>query len=114
MKLIHYYDGSEELYDLEKDPNEFKNLSGRADCVEELKELRKLLPRDGRFERFVRFGRYKAVLEKGGNWRLFDMLHDKSGIGEQAEVTEEKAEVLKEILKKLEMKKSRARYETVK
>ena len=78
MKLIRYYDGSEELYDLEKDPNEFENLGGRADQLGELERLRKLLPEDGRFEKFVRYGRYKAIQEKGGSWRLFDMLHDLS------------------------------------
>lgn len=114
MKLIHYYDGSEELYDLEKDPHEFVNLVGRADQAEVLKNLRKLLPIDERFERFVRYGRFKAIQENGGAWRLFDMLHDKSGIGEQAEVTEEKADVLREILGKLEREKSGARYNTVK
>ena len=114
MKLIHYYDGSEELYDLEKDPHEFVNLVGRADQAEVLKNLRRLLPIDERFERFVRYGRFKAIQENGGAWRLFDMLHDKSGIGEQAELTEEKADVLREILGKLEREKSGARYNTVK
>ena len=113
MKLIRYYDGSEELYDLEKDPNEFENLGGRADQLGELERLRKLLPEDGRFEKFVRYGRYKAIQEKGGSWRLFDMLHDKSGIGEQAEVTEEKADLLKEILRKLKKEGSDARYQTI-
>lgn len=110
MKLIRYYDGSEELYDLEADPNEFRNLIGEKEMEDDLRELRMLAPVDERFEQFVRYGRYKAIKETGGKWRLFDMLHDKSGIGEQAEVTEEKTEVLRVILKKVE---SEERYLSV-
>ena len=43
--MIHYADGSEELYDLNKDPGEFVNLANDPRFVEPLKKLRKELPK---------------------------------------------------------------------
>jgi len=43
-RYIRYADGSEELYDEKKDPNEWKNLAGLADYAAKKSELGKLLP----------------------------------------------------------------------
>jgi choline-sulfatase len=43
-RYIRYVDGSEELYDLEKDPNEFKNLAGGIAYDAEIARLRKWIP----------------------------------------------------------------------
>lgn len=44
-RFIHYADGSEELYDMEKDPDELTNLASRSDQSEILSELRKWIPK---------------------------------------------------------------------
>lgn len=44
-RYIHYADGSEELYDMVKDPNEWTNLAGDARYASVLKEHRKWLPK---------------------------------------------------------------------
>jgi arylsulfatase A-like enzyme len=43
-RYIHYEDGSEELYALKTDPNEWHNLAGDQKYVKVMQELKKLLP----------------------------------------------------------------------
>lgn len=43
-RLIRYEDGSEEFYDLERDPNEWRNLAGAAASAARILELRKHIP----------------------------------------------------------------------
>jgi choline-sulfatase len=43
-RYIRYADGSEELYDMERDPREWHNLAGRADHAHVLAEHRRWLP----------------------------------------------------------------------
>ena len=44
-RYIRYADGSEELYDLERDPNEWENLAGRAEYAGRKRELAEWLPK---------------------------------------------------------------------
>jgi len=44
-RYIRYADGSEELYDMQADPNEWKNLAGEAQFAEVERDLAKWLPR---------------------------------------------------------------------
>jgi arylsulfatase A-like enzyme len=44
-RYIHYADGSEELYDIENDPNEWTNLAGDARYAKVLAEHRRWLPK---------------------------------------------------------------------
>lgn len=43
-RYILYMDGSEELYDLQQDPNEFENLAGNPKYAAEITRLRKWIP----------------------------------------------------------------------
>ncbi len=45
-RYIQYADGSEELYDMRKDPNEWTNLAGDANYAKVLEEYRKWLPKN--------------------------------------------------------------------
>ncbi len=47
-RYIRYADGSEELYDLTADPNEWTNLAGKPESAATLIELRKWLPKTDR------------------------------------------------------------------
>jgi arylsulfatase A-like enzyme len=112
-KLIRYYDGSEEFYDLKSDPNEFKNLIDDKAHTATITELRKLAPIDKRFKQFIRYGQYKGIVHANGELKVCDMLHPKSGIGGRFETMDEKpviAEVMKGYLKK---NKITARYVTM-
>ena len=44
-RYIRYADGSEELYDMVKDPNEWTNLAGSAEFDEKKRDLAKWLPK---------------------------------------------------------------------
>jgi arylsulfatase A-like enzyme len=44
-RYIVYADGSEELYDMQKDPNEWTNLAGNEQYASALKEMRKWAPK---------------------------------------------------------------------
>ncbi|NWK54149.1 sulfatase [Verrucomicrobiaceae bacterium N1E253] len=112
-KLIRYYDGSEEYYDLEKDPNEFTNLITDAARMKEIEVLRQLAPEDQRYLRLIRYGQYKAVVDKHGKMELFDMLHPKSGIGEHTEVSKSKPEMVNKIKSYLKQYTGNERYLTI-
>ena len=45
-RYIRYYDGSEELYDHEIDPNEWTNLAGDPDYAAVRAELAERLPKE--------------------------------------------------------------------
>ena len=47
-RYIHYADGSEELYDMKADPNEWTNLAARPEHAETLRKLRAWLPASSR------------------------------------------------------------------
>lgn len=48
-RLIHYADGSEELYDMKADPGEFSNLAAHAAHDAAREKLRKHLPTTWRY-----------------------------------------------------------------
>lgn len=113
MKLIRYYDCMEELYDLNKDPNEFRNVVTEPEYSKTLTTLRALAPVDKRYKQFIRHGQYKAVIDSDGTMKLYDMLHPKSGIGEHTEVAADKPEVILRIRTHLRDKEITARYVTI-
>lgn len=57
-RLIHYADGSEELYDIESDPGEFTNLARVPEYKERGAELRKHLPESWRYVMGPRFKKF--------------------------------------------------------
>ncbi len=101
FKFISYYDGTEELYDLENDPNEWINLAGRVEYQEMLGALHEKLPVDGRFKRLIRYKNWKALITANDEFLLFDMLATPNGIGEHSEVSAENEDVVAHIRERL-------------
>ena len=48
-KLIRYADGSEEFYDISKDPNEYTNLAGNPEFQAPLTKLRSSIPKTWKY-----------------------------------------------------------------
>ena len=93
-KFIRYYDGSEELYNLSIDANEWNNLASNANYSQKVISYRKLLPVDARFKQLIHYNEYKAVITSQDEFHLYNMMHDKNGIGEQEEMSSEYPEIV--------------------
>lgn len=65
-RYIRYFDGSEELYDLQNDPDEWSNLINHPDHAGAARRLAREIPDDPRFSHFVGVGDFKAVVPADG------------------------------------------------
>lgn len=63
-RLIHYADGSEELYNIESDPGEFFNLASRPESQRKRLELQKHLPQKWRYVMGRRFKNFPESFAK--------------------------------------------------
>jgi arylsulfatase A-like enzyme len=92
-RYIRYFDGSEELYDLEQDPHEWFNLANDPALARVKRRLAGHITEDKRFRQFVRWGRWKCVFPVEGEPMLFDY-HGVFGISEQNDLAAENPEVV--------------------
>lgn len=95
-RYIHYFDGSEELYDLGNDPHEWFNLSNKDEVAEIKRSLARHIPVDKRIQQFVRWGKWKCVIPFDGPPMLFDY-EGEYGISEQKDVASQHPDVLEAI-----------------
>ena len=95
-RYIHYFDSSEELYDLTVDPEEWFNLADDPVYDNIKKQLAHAIPVDSRFKQFVRWGQWKCIFMTEGDILLFDM-HETFGISEHNNVAAENAQVTNRI-----------------
>ena len=65
-RYIRYADGSEELYDMERDPNEWTNLAGRAESEAIIAKLGKWLPKRDRPP--MTGSRHRILVRRGNAW----------------------------------------------
>ncbi|MCB1123657.1 MAG: sulfatase, partial [Verrucomicrobiae bacterium] len=66
-RYTRYFDGTEELYNLGEDPDEWKNLIDNSEYSAIAQRLAKFIPDDPKFSHFVRFGEFKAVVPADGS-----------------------------------------------
>ncbi len=66
-RYTRYFDGSEELYDHQNDPNEWSNLIENPEYANVARRLSKQIPEDKAFSHFVRYGDFKAVVPSDGS-----------------------------------------------
>ena len=116
-RYMHYYDGSQELYDHQVDPLEWHNLADRAEFQQQKQQLKKWVPGNADVEHFVRMGKWKAVFPKRGSHLgnkplLFDTEY-RNGIEERTSVAEEHPEILKIINQRVQAARQPAKYLTV-
>ena len=95
-RYIRYFDGSEELYDLRGDPEEWTNVAHRKKHEALKRKLASRIPMDRRLKRFVGWGRWKCVFPPKGTPLLFDY-EGEYGISEQNDVAKDHPQVIKAI-----------------
>jgi choline-sulfatase len=111
-RYVRWFDGSEELYDLEKDPHEWVNLAGKPGHKKLKQRLAGHIPKDARLRQFVRHGSLKCVVPVAGAPMLFDY-HAPFGVSEQNDLAAERPAELEAILAWLAKTKPNARRVTM-
>lgn len=96
-KYIHYFDGSEELYDLRVDPEEWFNLASRTELSGTKQRLANQIPTDVRFRQLARWKSYKCVIPAEGKPLLFDF-RATFGISEHSDIAHEQPHTVDAIL----------------
>ncbi|MGD9264596.1 MAG: sulfatase-like hydrolase/transferase [Lysobacterales bacterium] len=101
-QYIHYFDDSEELYDLQQDPNEFVNLAPDARYAAIKQKMRSYLPAEPQWKYFVRYHNFKAVVPAdGAPMQLFDLAY-RNDVNEQNDIAKDYPEVVAKIAAWLE------------
>lgn len=95
-RYIRYFDGSEELYDLRSDTEEWTNIASRPEYNDTKHRLATHIPQDKALKQFVRFGSWKCVFPVKGKPMLFDYEGD-FGISEQNDVADNRPDVVRAI-----------------
>ncbi len=66
-RYTRYFDGTEELYDLRNDPNEWTNLINDPERAPVARRMAKHIPEDTNYSHFVRYQNFKAVAPSDGS-----------------------------------------------
>lgn len=107
---IHYYDGSEELYNVIQDPNEYDNLAMKEAYKDELNSLRGKLPAYEDVAHFISMDTWKAVIYKDGlNNELFNF-EDNKAVPENKNVASEHPEIIEKMLLYIKEKQLSEKY----
>jgi len=93
-QYIHYFDGSEELYDLLRDPNEFVNLANDRKHAGVKERLHQYLPGEPQWKYFVRYHNFKAVVPADGSAMLLFDLAYRGHVNEQDNVAKDYPEIV--------------------
>lgn len=106
---IHYYDGTEELYQKISDPHEWYNLAHDQEYSEIKNELKLSIVHDPNHKHYVRYGHWKAVITQEDNIMLFDFSNG-NGISEHFEVSDDHPEIVQIVMSYLEDHNVQDRY----
>ncbi len=92
-QYIHYFDGSAELYDLQRDPNELINLANDQELAKVREQLHQHLPKEPQWKYFVRYHNFKAVVPADGSPMLLFNLEYRNHVNEQDNVADDYPEI---------------------
>jgi arylsulfatase A-like enzyme len=100
-RYIRYFDGSEELYDLKNDPDEWRNVIDDPQHAKVVQRLSKQVPTDDGYKHFVLYRDFKAVIPEDGSPMLLygpgpEMIYEEKNV---AKAYPEVVKAIKEYLK---------------
>jgi arylsulfatase A-like enzyme len=96
-QYIHYFDDSAELYDLQRDPNEFVNLANDPKYAAVKTRLHEYLPKEPQWKYFVRYHNFKLVVPTDGSPVLLFNLAYRNDVNEQKSVAKDYPEIVSKI-----------------
>jgi len=96
-QYIHYFDGTAELYDMKKDPEQFSNLANNKKYANVIAELSQYVPEEPQFKYFVRYHNFKAVVKSDGSETLLFNQSYREGVNEQIDVAKDYPHIVKKI-----------------
>jgi arylsulfatase A-like enzyme len=109
-QYIHYFDDSEELYDLKNDPDEFVNLASDPEYAAVKDNLRGYLPNEPQWKYFVRYHNFKAVVPSDGSpMKLYDLAY-RNDVNEQDDIARDYPHIVKLVGKWLEDNQPESRF----
>lgn len=109
-QYIHYFDGTSELYDIQRDPDEFVNLAQEAKYKRIKTELHQYLPKEPQWKYFVRYHNFKAVVPSDGSaTRLYSLAYQNQ-VNEQTDVAKDYPNVVRKIEAWLSKEKPVSKY----
>ncbi len=109
-QYIHYFDGSAELYDLQKDPDEFVNLADKPEFSDVKAHLLQYVPEEPNWKYFVRYHNFKgAVPADGSAMHLFDLAY-RNDVNEQDDVAKDYPHIVAKIEMWLEEHKPDSKF----
>jgi arylsulfatase A-like enzyme len=109
-RYTRYYDGSEELYNLKEDPNEFENLAGIKRLEMTKLELQKKLPVYDNIDHFVSMGYWKAVIHKDRQKSELYNFEDNRAVPEEKNVYADHPEIIDKVLAYIAKNKISKKY----
>jgi arylsulfatase A-like enzyme len=112
-RYTRYYDGSEELYDVKRDPNEFYNLAWNDEYESIKKELKNELPAYDDVHYFVSMGYWKAVIRKDGSKNELFHFKDNKAVPEDENVAAYHPEIIEEMLRYIQNNKIVDKYVSI-
>ncbi|MBD3377676.1 sulfatase-like hydrolase/transferase [candidate division KSB1 bacterium] len=112
-RYTRYYDGSEELYDVQHDPNEFHNLANQAKYNPVKQELKGKCPAYENVDYFVSMKYWKAVIYKDrSKTELFDF-KDNKAIPEGDNVASKHPQVINTMLRYIRNNNIKTKYVSI-
>jgi arylsulfatase A-like enzyme len=109
-RYIRYYDGSEELYNLKKDPNEFQNLVGNNKYSKIKNDLKEKMPNENNIDYYVNMGVWKAIIHKDREKSIVYNFQDNRAVPEEKNVLKKHPEIMEKMLTYISSNKITKKY----
>tara|TARA_B100000809_G_scaffold19840_3_gene17487 strand:- start:6693 stop:8369 length:1677 start_codon:yes stop_codon:yes gene_type:complete len=109
-EYIHYFDGTAELYDMQRDPEQFNNLANNSEYASVIAQLSQHLPPEPQWRYFVRYHNFKAVVKSDGSATSLYNQSFQNEVNEQNDIAKNYPHIVEKIESWLAETKPTSRY----